>query len=225
MEDSDFLLGYDLNAYDRPSIAVDCVVLGMVDGRLSAFVSRRDRPPFTGCWALPGGFVGIDESLDAAASRVLADKAGIRDVAVEQVQAFGAVDRDPRMRIVAIGYRALLTPVQIAAIPTDDARCLAPIDPDGRVEGRTLAFDHADIVRVTLDQLRATIDIAAFALLPDRFTLRALQQMHEAVLGRTLNKPAFRRRMLERGDLIATGDFEAGQAFRPAELYTRTAKD
>ncbi len=230
MEGDDFLHDYDPAAWDRPSVAVDCVVLGMVDGRLSVLLARRDQPPFAGRWALPGGFVAIDESLDAAATRVLARKAALPGVAVEQVHSFGAVDRDPRMRIVAVAYRALLAPPQVAAVDLSERRCLAPIDPDGAVVGPALAFDHADIVRVTLDRLRAAIDTAAFALLPDRFTLRALQQVHEAVLGRTLNKPAFRRRMLERGILTATGDYEAGQAFRPAELYvrradTRSAKD
>ncbi|MEH3038482.1 MAG: NUDIX domain-containing protein [Sphingomonas paucimobilis] len=220
MEDATFLQHYDPAAYDRPSVTVDCVTLGLRDGGLAVLLTQRDRPPFAGDWALPGGFVGIDESLEAAAARVLQDKAGLTDVTPEQVHCFGAVDRDPRMRIIAVAYRVLLDPERVAALQLREDQCLATID----AAGLRLAFDHDDIVRLTLERLRREIDDAAFALLPERFTLRELQTVHEAVLGRTLNKPAFRRRMLERGVLQATGDYEAGRAFRPAELYVRLSK-
>ena len=220
---------YDPTAYDRPSVAVDCTALGMVDTRLAVLLTRRDQAPFAGRWALPGGFVAIDESLEAAAARVLRDKAGIGSMPLEQVHCFGAVDRDPRMRIIAIAYRALLDPARMAALRLRDDQCLARIGPDSGLtrDGQPidLAFDHAAIVRRTLAQLRGAIDDMAFALVPDRFTLRELQQVHEAVLGQPLNKPAFRRRMLERGTLRGTGELEGGRAFRPAELYVQLPKD
>ena len=132
------------------------------------------------------------------------------------------------MRIIAIAYRVLLDPARMAALRLRADQCVATIDPAGDVrhggQALQLAFDHARIVRLTLERLRQTVDDAAFALLPERFTLRELQAVHEAVLGRTLNKPAFRRRMLERGVLHATGDYEAGRAFRPAELYVQLPK-
>lgn len=222
MEDTASSQRYDPADYDRPSVTVDCVALGMHDDRLAVLLIRRDRPPFAGDWALPGGFVGIDESLEAAAARVLRDKAGLTAVSPEQVHCFGAVDRDPRMRIIAIAYRVLLDPERMAALPLREDQCLTPIDPAG--DGQGLAFDHDEIVRVTVERLRREIDDAAFALLPERFTLRALQGVHETVLGRTLNKPAFRRRMLERGVLQPTGEYEKGRAFRPAELYVQLRK-
>ncbi|WP_294322561.1 NUDIX domain-containing protein [uncultured Sphingomonas sp.] len=228
MEEAAFLRRYDPDGYDRPSVAVDCVAFALCEGKLAVLLARRDQPPFAGHWALPGGFVGIDEPLEAAAERVLRDKAGLVGVVPEQVHCFGAVDRDPRMRIIAIAYRVLLDPARTAALTLRARQCLATIDPAGGVaqDGQPLrlAFDHDHIVRLTLQRLRATIDDAAFALLPDRFTLRELQAVHEAVLGRTLNKPAFRRRMLERGILHGTGDYEAGRAFRPAELYIQRPK-
>ncbi len=229
MKDVDDLTAYDPTAYDRPSVAVDCVAIGIVDGQPAVLLTRRDQPPFAGHWALPGGFVAIDESLEAAAVRVLRGKAKIGAMPVEQVHSFGAVDRDPRMRIIAIAYRALLSPVRIRALQLDVDQCLARIGSDGSLycDGRriALAFDHDAIVAHTLAQLRSTIDDAAFALAPQRFTLRELQQVHEAVLGQSLNKPAFRRRMLERGTLRGTGEFEGGRAFRPAELYVQLPKD
>ncbi len=228
MEETAFLRQYDPTGYDRPSVAVDCVALGLWEGRLALLLTRRDQPPFAGDWALPGGFVGIAESPEAAAERVLRDKAGLVGVAAEQVHCFGAVDRDPRMRIITIAYRVLLDPARMTALAPRAGQCLATIDPAGTVsqggQPLRLAFDHDRIVRLTLDRLRATMDDAAFALLPDRFTLRELQAVHEAVLGRSLNKPAFRRRMLERGGLHGTGDHEAGRAFRPAELYAQRPK-
>lgn len=228
MEDVDFLHGYDPTAYDRPSVTVDCALLGLVSDRLHLLLVRRSHPPFAGRWALPGGFVAIDEPLETAAGRVLADKVGLSGLAVEQVHAFGAVDRDPRMRIIAIAYCALLRPAELAAIPVGGDQRLAAIDADGAlsIDGQRvdLAFDHADILRVTMTKLRASIEDAAFALVPERFTLRELQAAHEAVLGHALNKPAFRRRMLDRGTLHATGDFEERRAFRPAELYIRIPK-
>ncbi len=227
MGDSAFLDDYDPARYDRPSVAVDLVALGIVGGWPAVLLTRRDDPPFAGAWALPGGFVAIDESLDTAAVRVLAVKAGLRDVAVDQVHSFGAVGRDPRMRIISVAYRALLSPDRIAAITTGDDRMLVPIDRDGtiRVDGRPLAFDHGDIVAATLHRLRCTIDDDAFALLPDPFTLRDLQAVHEAILGYPRNKPAFRRRMLDSGRIAATGARETGTAFRPAAHYTRIPKD
>ena len=228
MEETAFLQGYDPARYDRPSVAVDCVTFGMVDRQLVVLLSRRFQPPFRGDWALPGGFVGIDESPEMAVERVLRDKAGLTAVAPEQVHCFGAVDRDPRMRIISIAYRVLLAPARMAALRLHDGQCLAPVDPAGTLgpgdQPLRLAFDHAAIVTLTLQCLRDSVDDAAFALLPDRFTLRELQGVHEAVLGRSLNKPAFRRRMLERGELHGTGEYEAGRAFRPAELYVRRSK-
>ncbi len=108
MTESEFLAGYDPEAYERPALAVDLVLLGIRAGRLAALLLRRSRQPQAGLWALPGGFVDIAETLDAAAGRVLREKAGIRRARLEQLYSFGAVDRDPRMRIVSVAYLALL---------------------------------------------------------------------------------------------------------------------
>src|SRR5919199_382424 len=96
--ESEFLAGYDPAAYERPALAVDLVLMGIRAGRLAALLMRRTQLPQAGLWALPGGFVGIDETLDEAAERVLRDKAGIARARLEQLYTFGAVGRDPRMR-------------------------------------------------------------------------------------------------------------------------------
>lgn len=217
---------YDPDAFDRPSVTVDLILTSVVDGAPAVLLHRRDAQPFAGCWALPGGFVGIDESLDSAARRVLADKARMADAYLEQLYTFGAVDRDPRMRIVSIAYFALLPADRFAAAP---GLTLARVEsaPDGRAmamvagEAVSLAFDHDAMLDLAMRRLRGKLDWSpvAFALLPERFTLRALQDVHEAILGRALNKPAFRRRLIDGGRIAATGERETGASFRPAELY------
>ena len=238
MTESDFLKGYDPNAYDRPSVAVDLVLLGIQADRPAVLLLQRSAPPFADAWALPGGFVAIDETLDDAACRLLREKAGIADAHLEQLYTFGAVARDPRMRIISIAYLALLDGAAFAAALDGDAPLLAAaIDvPWAGVTGGPvavttakgavpLAFDHADILARAMLRLRGKLDYSdiGFALLPERFTLRQLQDVHEAILGTTLNKPAFRRRMLEKawpgGSLAATGEREEGTSFRPAELF------
>lgn len=238
MDEADFLERYDPTAYPRPSLAIDLVLMSVMDGTPVALLIRRTAHPHAGRWALPGGFVGIEESLDDAARRLLATKAGIDTAYLEQLYTFGMVDRDPRMRIVSIAYFALLTPDRLAAaLKGAPDRVLAelvvpwPGETGGAVEacsadGETLplAFDHAEMLGLAVLRLRGKIDYSsvAFALLPDAFTLRALQDVHEAILGVRLNKPAFRRRMLDRGSLIPTGTRETGASFRPAELYRHT---
>lgn len=233
MTEAAFLDGYDPAAYDRPSVAVDLILTSIVAGRPAALLLRRDAHPHRDRWALPGGFVRIDESLDDAARRVLATKARMADAWVEQLYTFGAVDRDPRTRIVSVAYFALLPPARfaaaLAAAPDLTLATLA-VAADGAVAARStgddplpLAFDHADMLALAMRRLRGKLDHSdiAFALLPDRFTLRALQDVHEAILGRPLNKPAFRRRMLDGGRLAPTGERETGTSFRPAELFRR----
>jgi 8-oxo-dGTP diphosphatase len=235
MTEADFLNDYDPTAFERPSVTIDLVLLGLREGRPAALLLQRDHQPFAGRWALPGGFVRIDEALDDAAERILGEKAGISAAHLEQLYSFGAVKRDPRMRIITVAYLALLeegafaaapkaTPTLIPAIidvpwPGETGGPVETLAPSG--EALPLAFDHSDILAMAILRLRGKLDYSdvGFALLPERFTLRQLQDVHEAILGVPLNKPAFRRRMLDKGWITATGDREEGTSFRPAELY------
>lgn len=227
MTDEVFLRDYDPAAFDHPSVTVDLVLVGLHRGRLAALLLRRDQPPQAGRWALPGGFVAIGESLDEAAARVLREKAGMAEAHLEQLYTFGAVDRDPRTRVISVVYLALLREAQIAAALRTGlvgAAVLAGDPVEALGEDGTplpLAFDHQAILALARDRLRGKIDYSdiAFALLPELFTLRALQDVHEAILGTALNKPAFRRRMLDRGRLEPTGTREAETSHRPAELF------
>lgn len=229
MDEAAFLDSYDPAVFERPSITVDLILASVVDGAPAVLLHRRDEPPFAGRWSLPGGFVGIGESLDDAARRLLSTKARMGDAYLEQLYTFGAVDRDPRMRIVSVAYFALLPADRFEATPSLAlARVTASDGERARVtiDGAAvpLAFDHDAMLDLAIRRLRGKLDWSpiAFALLPERFTLRALQDVHEAILGRPLNKPAFRRRLIDSGRIAATGERETGASFRPAELYRYT---
>lgn len=220
---------YDPNDFDRPSVTVDVVVLTIVDDHLGVLVHRRPQQPFAGRWALPGGFVQLDESLEDAARRVLQVKGGLEQVWLEQLYTFGAPDRDPRTRVISVTYVALVDIERFrGSVPAEPDTATARIRPsdDGwavhvageRVE---LAFDHDRIVATAVDRLRSKLDWqpVGYQLLPERFTLRELQHVHEVVGGAELNKQSFRRRMLGSGELEDTGEVEQDVSHRPASFY------
>ena len=229
----------NLSDFEQPAVTVDLVLLTVAERVLQVLAIRRPAPPAAGAWALPGGFVHIDESIDQTARRVLRDKAHLPDAYVEQLYTFGALGRDPRGRVISVAHYALVVHTKLVeALNEAGDLALLPVIvpwngasggpvhvrcPDG--EDAHLAFDHDCIVGAAVQRLRGKLDYTALGLelLPDRFPLRLLQEVHEAILGRPLTKPAFRRKMLERGYLVATGEREAAGAFRPAELYRRAA--
>lgn len=226
-----FLAAYDPEAFPRPSVATDVVVLTLREARLHVALYQRAEHPHRGRWALPGGFVGVDEDLEAAARRLLRTKVGVEGVFLEQLYTFGAPERDPRMRIITVAHLALVPPERLvmdkgvlARVEVDWAgEAGGParaVGPEG--EDLPIAFDHAEILGVAVQRLRGKLRYAPvdYALLPERFTLRALQEVHEAILDTPLTKPAFRRRLLATGELHATGELESDVGHRPAELYT-----
>lgn len=203
------------------AVTVDLVLMTVADGTLSVLLQRRSEEPFAEKVALPGGFVGVKETLDEAARRVMEDKAGLAaqvSTWLEQLYTFGDPQRDPRMRTVSIAYFALIPyTVLEQAVASRPDLTLRPVTN----LGEPAAFDHASIIATAHERLRGKLDYApiVFALLPDLFTLRDLQTVHEAITGTTFNKPAFRRRMLDTGWIEATGQRETDTPFRPAELY------
>jgi len=235
-EERAFLESYNPDEFDRPSVTVDVALLTAFDGSLHALLLHRAQLPHRSRWALPGGFVQLEESLDEAALRILKDKAGLSRLFLEQLYTFGAPRRDPRMRIITVAYYALIAPSRI--ISTSDSKdtefelgkLVVPWAGEAgggigvqRPEGEQmkLAFDHGDILSMAVKRLRGKLNYTpiGFQLLPKFFTLRQLQEVHETILGRTLNKDSFRRRMLASGSLKPTGKQEKQVGHRPAELY------
>jgi 8-oxo-dGTP diphosphatase len=231
-----FLAAYDASRFPRPSVSVDVVLLTVRDGAVWTLLRRRDEHPHRGRWALPGTFLGIDESPDDAAVRVLGSKAGLGGVFTEQLYTFGAPGRDPRTRVVSVAYYALVEPATLERAvasqadglvlarldvpwPGETGGPVAALDPDGAP--LALAFDHAEILGMAVKRIRGKLDYApiGFELLPRAFSLRDLRLVHEAILGRALNKDSFRRRILDRGLVVPTGKRAAGVGHRPPELY------
>ncbi len=204
-----FLEQYNPEEFERPSLTVDIAILTVKNKQLEVVTVQRTEHPFIDQHALPGGFVGIFESLDHAAARVLKTKANLQNFYLEQLYTFGNPNRDPRMRIISVAYYALVPPSQLEKIQTQN------------VQNLELAFDHNEILRTALSRIQGKLEYAAIgtSLLPEKFTLRELQDVHETILGKTLNKDAFRRKILSTGQLEPTGILETGQGFRPAEYY------
>ena len=224
-----FLAAYDAARFPHPSVAVDVALVTADGGRLRAVLAQRQDPD-KGQWSLPGGFVGIEESLDQAAARVLKDKVGIGGIFLEQLYTFGRPDRDPRTRVISVAYYALVDAARLKPVKLTLASLRVPWkgEDGGPVEaldegGRKLplAFDHAEMLGLVVQRLRGKLDYApiGFELLPRQFTLRDLQTIHETILGRPLNKDSFRRRMLDSGLIAPTGKLEEDVGHRPAELY------
>lgn len=204
--------------YPRPSLTVDCVVFGLDDEDLKILLIQRDLAPFEGRWALPGGFVHMDETLDEAAKRELREETGLHNVYLEQLYTFGAVERDPRERVVTVAHYALVNLRDHRVQAATDARSAAWFAIDDAEE---LAFDHAEILGMALARLRGKVRYQpiGFELLPAKFTLRQLQHLYETILDRPLDKRNFRKKILSMGILVELDEIETDVAHRAARLY------
>ena len=204
--------------YPRPSLTVDCVVFGLDDEDLKVLLIQRGLPPFEGQWALPGGFVRMDETLEEAAERELREETGLADVYLEQLYTFGDLDRDPRERVVTVAYYALVNLRDHRVQAATDARSAAWFAVE---DCARLAFDHARILRMALQRLRGKVRYQpiGFELLPPKFTLRQLQHLYEKVLDRPLDKRNFRKKILGMGILVELDEIETDVAHRAARLY------
>ncbi|MBN2293562.1 MAG: NUDIX hydrolase [Pirellulales bacterium] len=204
--------------YPRAALTVDCVVFGLDDEDLKVLLIERGGEPFVGSWALPGGFVEIDETLEAAAQRELTEETSLGKVFLEQLYTFGQVDRDPRERVVTVAYFALVNIRDHRVRAATDARGVgwfAVANPP------KLAFDHATILKTAHQRLKGKVRYQpiGFELLPPKFTLRQLQHLYETILERTLDKRNFRRKVLAMGFVEETNEMQQDVAHRAAKLF------
>ena len=206
-----------------PVVAVDVAILTVVEGRLRILLIKVKKKPYSGLWALPGGIIRPTESLDQAAYRELAEQTGVRNVYLEQLYTFGEVRRDKTRRAVSTVYFALLNPEGPG--PKTSPK-YAGVDwfPVNALPG--LAYDHARVIQYAVQRLRWKLEYTnvAWSLLPETFTLSELQSVYQAILGKTLDKRNFRKRILSLDLVVSTGRTRLGGAHRPAALYRFTKR-
>ena len=208
-------------AYPHPAVTTDIAVFTIRDDALQLLLIRRGSPPFQGAWALPGGFVDINEDLDACAARELAEETGLADLYLEQLYTFGAPGRDPRERVISVAYFALAPAAALSVQAGDDAADAAWFRLD---ELPSLAFDHADIISKAHRRLVAKLDYStiAFQFLPETFTLSELQRVYEILVDAEIDKRNFRKWALALEQIEATGEQRRRGNHRPARLYRLT---
>lgn len=215
---------YDPAVFDRPSVTVDALIFTVKDDSLQVALIKRAGEPFKGSWALPGGFIGMDESLEDSVKRKLSVKAGYENVYLEQLATFGNPDRDPRTRVITVAYFALTSPDNFQSVSSDSVSESKLFDVK---KLPTLAFDHKQIIDFGIKRLRSKIQYSniAYGLLPKEFTLTQLQKIYETILNRPLDKRNFRKKMLATKLLISTKKKTTDSAHRPAELYKFNSTD
>jgi 8-oxo-dGTP diphosphatase len=210
---------YDVNKYERPSVTVDVVIMTLRRRELQVLLVKRRTWPFEGMWAIPGGFLKMNESLEAAAQRKLQEETGMQDVYLEQLYTFGDPERDPRSRVITVVYFALLNAERLSMKVSDD---VADVGWFSVYDLPSLAFDHSQILAYTLNRLRGKLDYTAIAynLLPEQFTLTELQYVHQIILNeKKIDKRNFRKKILSKGTLEDTGAKKMEGTHRPARLY------
>ena len=204
--------------FARPALTVDIVVFALDAEELQVMLIERDLKPYEGCWALPGGFVHVDETLEQAARRELEEETGLKDIYLEQLFTFGDIDRDPRERVITVAYYALVNLEGHAVQAATDARNAAWFAVNDLPD---LAFDHSGILSTAHERLRGKLHYQpiGFELLPEKFTLRQLQNLYEVVLDRELDKRNFRKKVLAMEIVKETKEIEKDVAHRAAKLY------
>ncbi|MEI8093889.1 MAG: NUDIX domain-containing protein [Spirochaetales bacterium] len=204
--------------YPHPAVTVDCVVFGLDDGALKVLLIQRALEPFQGAWALPGGFIKMDEDLEAAARRELEEETGVTQLYLEQLAAYGTPGRDPRERVITVAWFAIVNLFEHKVRPATDAADALWFAVD---DLPSLAFDHATILADALRQLQHKLRTQplGFEFLPQEFTLTQLQRLYETILREELDKRNFRKKLLSTNLLIPLDKVEEGVPHRAAQLF------
>ena len=207
----------------RPGVAALVVIFTVVDDDLRVLLIQRSAPPDDGIWAIPGGALEADESLDAAAARKLEEETGVTDVFLEQLYSFSDLDESAKDGSVAVAYFALVDNDRVrlaersAWRPAWFTMSELPV----------LALRNERVLAVARDRLTSKLQYtnAAYSLLPEFFTMSELQGIYESILGRKLDKRNFRRRMLAADLLVATQRTRKVGRHRPARLYRFASRE
>lgn len=210
---SDGMFAY---GYPRAAMTTDSVIFGFDGQQLNVLLIRRGIEPYKGSWAFPGGFLRMEETVEECARRELYEETGYEQPYMEQFGVFSAVDRDPRWRVVTVGFYAL---VPMKEVQGGDDAAEARWFPINQMP--TLAFDHADIFEAALRRLREDVYFRpiGFELLPKKFTVPQLQRLYEAILGVQFDRRNFMKKMMSTDILEDTGEKEEAHSHRAATYY------
>ncbi|MBS3168812.1 NUDIX hydrolase [Candidatus Woesearchaeota archaeon] len=209
---------YDVTKFDRPSVTVDVVVFTIKDIDLKVILVKRAVWPYENMWALPGGFVKMEESLDQAAKRELLEETNVKDIYLEQLYTFGDVKRDPRTRVITVAYFALINQDNLelkASTDVSDVKWFSAYNMP------QLAFDHKEIINYAIKRLRWKLGYTTigFKLLPNEFTLTQLQTLYEIIFNKKFDKRNFRKKILFLELIEETDEITKNVSHRPAKLY------
>ena len=207
--------------YPHPAVTTDIVIFTVRDNQLKLLLIMRKGEPFQGKWALPGGFVQMDEDLETSARRELAEETGVSGVYLEQLYTFGAVNRDPRERVITVAYYALIASDKTVLQAATDAEAVGWFSMDDLPK---LAFDHQQIVDKAHERLVAKLDYStiAFQFLPEEFSLSQFQDVYEIILREEMDRRNFRKWALALDQIEETGEMRCDGPHRPAKLYRVT---
>jgi 8-oxo-dGTP diphosphatase len=209
--------------YPHPAVTTDAVIFTISDNKLRLLLIKRGAEPYKDAWAIPGGFLELEEDLDECARRELQEETGLENIYLEQLHAFGTPDRDPRERVITVAYYAIASNVDMQPTAASDASDAAwfPID-----QLPKLAFDHDKIIDMAHNRLKFNLDYSAiaFQFLPETFTLSEAQKVYEIIRNSRLDKRNFRKSIINSGLIKETDNMRRNGKHRPARLY-RIADD
>lgn len=207
-----------MEKFPKPAVTVDVVIFTIKNNELKVLLVKRGIEPFKGMWAIPGGFIKMDESLEDAARRELKEETGVANIYLEQLYTFGDVDRDPRDRVVTVSYIALINSDNVklsASTDVSDAQWFSVL------KLPKLGFDHRKIIEYALRRLKWKFGYTtvAFSLLPKNFTLAEVQRLYEIVYNKKFDKRNFMKKILSLNILQEEG-IRKNVSFRPPMTYS-----
>lgn len=200
---------------------VDCVILTFHEGVLKILLTERNEYPYKDWWALPGYFVDKGEEMEDAVKRIAYESTGLKDIYLEQMAAFAGVKRHPEGRILTVAYMALVRYEDVKNKIKPVTNYMRQAKWYAINDIPELGFDHEQILNLSLKKLKTSINytFAPFELLPEKFTLTQLQQVYESIMGESLDKRNFRKKISNLGYLKELEEFQTGVSYRAARLY------
>jgi len=200
------------------ALSIDCLIFGFDNGELNVLLVKHGEGISKGRWALPGGWIKYNESVDKAASRLLQSLTGVSNIYLEQLKSFGEVRRYPLERVITIAYNALVNAENYALSPGFTA---SDVKWFNLQEVPKLPYDHNEILAYGFKHLKHKVmhEPIGFNLLPKKFTLHQIQELYEAILETKLDKPNFRRKLLNMNLLVPCNEKQKDVSHRAANLY------